>query len=109
MPPSTSMRDHAYHRAAGRRPTPGYAMPASAAPGTREERLMIKRVVTPVDGSATAEHALDYAVELARLAVAPIHLLRVVDLATLEQVVVFGLAIEASAPRFALDDERRAA
>ena len=70
---------------------------------------MIERVVTPVDGSETAEFALDYAVELARLAAAPLHLVRVVDLVSLERIGVFGLGVEGSALRLALDDERRAA
>ena len=50
--------------------------------------------MVPVDGSELAERALPQAEELARLAGAPLHLVRVIDLARLERYGAYGLALE---------------
>ena len=70
---------------------------------------MYQRIVVPLDGSELAERALPKAEELARLAGAPLHLVRVVDVARLGRYGLYGLAIEASALELALEDERNAA
>ncbi len=55
---------------------------------------MFHRIVVPLDGSRLAEAALPAAEELARLAHAPIVLLRVVDFTRLEHYGPYGLALE---------------
>lgn len=70
---------------------------------------MYQRIVVPLDGSDLAEQALPHAEELARLTGAPLHLVRVVDVARLERAGLYGLAIEYSAFALILEDERTAA
>lgn len=70
---------------------------------------MFQRVVTPLDGSEAAEIVLDQAVDLARLAETPIHLVRVVDLPVAARAAGPGLAIESRALERVMGDERRAA
>jgi nucleotide-binding universal stress UspA family protein len=70
---------------------------------------MYQRVVTPLDGSETAEIALRHAADLARLASVPMHILRVVDLAAIARFGAADLAIESSALERAMREERRAA
>lgn len=55
---------------------------------------MFHRIVVPLDGSELAEAALPSAEEMARLAHAPIMLLRVVDFTRLEHYGPYGLALE---------------
>jgi len=69
---------------------------------------MFRRVVVPLDGSELAERALPQAEDLARLASAPLHLVRVVDVTSLLRG-AYGLAVEYAAVDPLLRDERAAA
>lgn len=55
---------------------------------------MYRRIVVPLDGSELAERALGDAEELARLTNAPLHLVRVVDVAQIPWYGQFGMAME---------------
>ena len=70
---------------------------------------MYNRLVVPLDGSELAEASLPEAVEFARLAGAPLHLLRVVDSSWLGRYGVYGLAVEAGAAEGILLADRAAA
>jgi nucleotide-binding universal stress UspA family protein len=67
---------------------------------------MFHRIVVPLDGSKLAEAALPAAEEFARLANAPIVLLRVVDFTRLEQYGPYGLALEYASVEPVLAAER---
>jgi nucleotide-binding universal stress UspA family protein len=68
-----------------------------------------RRIVVPLDGSELAERALPDALQLAELAQAPLHLVRVVDLTRLEQYGAYGLALEYAGLEQVLSDEEKAA
>ena len=70
---------------------------------------MYERIVVPLDGSDLASRALPEAERLARLVDAPLHLVRVVDLANLQRVGYLGLAAEYAAYQQVLEDEKAAA
>ena len=70
---------------------------------------MFERIVVPLDGSELAEKALPPAEELARLANAPLHLVRVIDLTRLERYGAYGLAVEYAGFEMVADEERRVA
>ena len=70
---------------------------------------MFQRIVVPLDGSELAEKALPVAEELARLADAPLHLVRVVDLTRLERYGAYGLAVEYAGFELVAGEERRVA
>ena len=70
---------------------------------------MYRRIVVPLDGSALAERALPEAEKLAGLSGAPLHLVRVVDVAALHRLAGYGAAIEAAAMVQVLEDEQEAA
>ena len=70
---------------------------------------MYARIVVPLDGSELAERALSQAEELARLAGAPLHLVRVVDFTRLERYGAYGLALEYAGLAQVLADESAAA
>ena len=66
---------------------------------------MYRRIVVPIDGSELAERALPQAEALARLAGAPLHLVRVVDLTGLARYGAIGLHAEATAFQLVLAHE----
>lgn len=66
--------------------------------------MLFTRIVVPLDGSELAEKALPYAEELARLASIPLHLVRVVDVARIEQYT--AIAVEYAALDLLLVEER---
>ena len=70
---------------------------------------MYRRILVPLDGSALAERALPEAEELARLAGASMHLIRVVDLAHVARYGSVGLSMEVAAFELLLADEEIAA
>ena len=70
---------------------------------------MFERIVVPLDGSELAEKALPAAEELARLAGAPLHLIRVVDLPRLERFGAYGLTVEYASFALLADEERAVA
>ena len=70
---------------------------------------MYRRIVVPVDGSDLAERALPQAEALARLAGAPLHLVRVVDLTGLARYGAIGLHAEATAFQLVLANEETVA
>lgn len=70
---------------------------------------MFKRVVVPLDGSSTAEEVLTEAIELAKLSGAEVHLVRVADSQTLEQISGEGLMWDAGTIGSLLDEEEQAA
>ena len=61
------------------------------------ESVDYERIVVPLDGSDLAERALPHAETLARATRAPIHLLRVVDIAPLTQLSAVGPGAEPAA------------
>lgn len=69
---------------------------------------MYRRIVVPLDGSELAERALPEAEGLARLTGAPLHVVRVIDVAGLHRLAGFAPAIEAAALARVLEDERTA-
>lgn len=70
---------------------------------------MYSRVIVPLDGSVTAERALDQAAELAKVTGAPLHLVRVVDITRLERYGAYGLALEYAGLAEVASEEERAA
>ncbi len=70
---------------------------------------MYRRIVVPLDGSELAERALPEAEKLAGLSGAPLHLIRVVDVAALHRLAGYGAAIEYAAMVQVLEDEQVAA
>ena len=66
---------------------------------------MYQRIVVPLDGSKLAERALPEAERLARLIVAPIHLVRVIDLTQLPWYGQFGMVMAYEAAEPALTEE----
>lgn len=74
--------------------------------GRIEEAFEVyERIMVPLDGSEFAERALPPAEELARLTGAPLHLIRIVDVASQARYSAYGLAIEAAALAQVLDEE----
>jgi nucleotide-binding universal stress UspA family protein len=74
-----------------------------------QEAPVFDRIVVPLDGSELAEQALPAAEELARLSDAPLHLIRVVDLARLERYGAYGLAVEYAGFDMVATEERQVA
>jgi nucleotide-binding universal stress UspA family protein len=74
-----------------------------------KETQVYQRIVVPLDGSELAERALPDALQLAELAKAPLHLLRVVDVTRLEQYGAYGLALEYAGLAQVLADEEQQA
>lgn len=70
---------------------------------------MYTRVIVPLDGSAVAEQVLPEATELAKLSGAEVHLVRVVDSRTLEQLGGEGMMWDAGTITSLLDEEEQAA
>lgn len=70
---------------------------------------MFQRVIVPLDGSELAERALPQAAELARLARASLHLVRVIDVSRLERYGAYGLALEYAALGQVVAEEEAAA
>lgn len=70
---------------------------------------MFSRVVVPLDGSATAEQVLAEAIEVAKLSGAEVHLVRVADSRTLEQMGGEGMMWDAGTIGSLLDEEEQAA
>jgi nucleotide-binding universal stress UspA family protein len=70
---------------------------------------MYGRIVVPLDGSELAERALSQASDLARLANAPIHLVRIVDYTQLEISGAYALAMAYSPVEPLLTQELEAA
>jgi nucleotide-binding universal stress UspA family protein len=68
---------------------------------------VFERIVVPLDGSELAEKALPPAEEFARLANAPLYLVRVVDLTRLERYGAYGLAVEYAGFEMVAAEERR--
>jgi nucleotide-binding universal stress UspA family protein len=71
-------------------------------------KAFARRIVVPLDGSEVAERALPEAEALARLTGAPLHVVRVTDIAGLQRVAGYGLAIEGAALVQIMEDERAA-
>lgn len=69
---------------------------------------MYKRIVVPLDGSETAEEVLDDAISLAKLNGAELHLVRVADSRTLEQIGGEGMMWDAATIGSLLDEEEQA-
>jgi nucleotide-binding universal stress UspA family protein len=69
---------------------------------------MYTRVVVPLDGSETAEEVLDEAISLAKLNGAELHLVRVADSRTLEQIGGEGMMWDAATIGSLLDEEEQA-
>ncbi len=70
---------------------------------------MFHRIVVPLDGSALAERALEWATDLARVANVPIHLVRVIDLGRIDGGASLVWGLSPWALERALDEEQRAA
>jgi nucleotide-binding universal stress UspA family protein len=70
---------------------------------------VFERIVVSLDGSELAEQALPVAEELAGLANAPLHLIRVVDLTRLERYGPYGLAVEYAGFELVAQEERQVA
>jgi nucleotide-binding universal stress UspA family protein len=66
---------------------------------------MYDRIVVPLDGSELSERVLVEAEKFARMANAPIHLVRVVDMLHLERFGQFVWALDAAMMQPALEDE----
>jgi nucleotide-binding universal stress UspA family protein len=66
---------------------------------------MYDRIVVPLDGSELSERALGEAEQFARMADAPIHLVRVIDMLHLERFGQFVWALDAAMMQPAIEDE----
>src|SRR5688572_25724468 len=66
---------------------------------------MYDRIVVPLDGSDLSERALGEAEKFARMADAPIHLVRVIDMLHLERFGQFVWALDAAMMQPAIEDE----
>lgn len=70
---------------------------------------MFTRVIVPLDGSKTAEQVLTQATDLAKLSGAEVHLVRVADSRTLEQIGGEGMMWDAGTISSLLEEEEQAA
>jgi nucleotide-binding universal stress UspA family protein len=66
---------------------------------------MYSRIVVPLDGSELAEEALVEATEMATLTKAPIHLVRIADVHSVQRAVAAGTAFDYAGMATLIDDE----